>query len=139
MGGLWLIQADGREVHSGLVYTRLIASMILGTTIAAYLLHGPYYLRPESFLSYVLLVGGLSLFLPAWDHQVHNLYTISTFSNCRCLMLIKVYITWILEECNNFCSHWYQLFAAINRCLNSLDSILPIFKHYQWKTFSLRG
>lgn len=139
MGGLWLNQADGREVHSGLIYTRLIASMILGTTIAAYLLHGPYYLRPESVLSYVLLVGGLSLFLPAWDHQVHNLYTIFTYPDCRCLMLIKVYTTDSKGIANNFCSHFYQLFAAINRCLNSLDSNLPISKHYQWKTFSLRG
>lgn len=45
---------------------------MLGTTIAACLLQGPYYLRPESFLPGVLLVGGLSLFLPAYDHQVHN-------------------------------------------------------------------
>ncbi|KAG0619184.1 hypothetical protein M758_4G122300 [Ceratodon purpureus] len=68
---LWTptLVADGREVHSGVIFTRLMASMMIGTTIAACLLQGPYYLRPESFLPYVLLVGGLSLFLPAYDHQ----------------------------------------------------------------------
>lgn len=68
---LWTptLVADGREVHSGVIFTRLMASMMIGTTIAACLLQGPYYLRPEIFLPYVLIVGGLSLFLPAYAHQ----------------------------------------------------------------------
>ncbi|XP_024372470.1 uncharacterized protein [Physcomitrium patens] len=68
---LWTptLVADGREVHSAVIFTRLIASMVLGSIITACLLQGPYFFRPESFLPIVLFVGGISLFFPAYNHQ----------------------------------------------------------------------
>jgi hypothetical protein len=65
-----IFQADGREVHTGLVYACLMASMMLGSTIAASFLCGPFYVIPEIYLPHVLFVAGVSLILPAYDYQV---------------------------------------------------------------------
>lgn len=64
------VQADGREVNSGFIFAQLMASMMLGSSIAALFLCGPFYVLPEIYLPYVLGVAGASLILPAYDYQV---------------------------------------------------------------------
>lgn len=68
---LWIptLVADGRELHSGIIYPCLMASEMLGSIIAAMLLCGPWNVRPEDFLRWVILCAMLSLMVPAYDYQ----------------------------------------------------------------------
>lgn len=67
---LVILQADGRDIHSGMIYAYLMASLMLGSAIAAMLLCGPFNLRPESFLPLIFVAASLALLVPAYDHQV---------------------------------------------------------------------
>lgn len=88
---LWTptLVADGREVHTGLVYACLMASMMLGSTIAATFLCGPFCVIPEIYLPHVLFVAGVSLILPAYDYQ-----EIPVLVTCFCVFHICVGIAW---------------------------------------------
>jgi len=48
-----------------------MASRMLGSSIAALLQCGPLNTPPGAFLPYIFLVAAGSLFLPAYDYQVH--------------------------------------------------------------------
>ncbi|KAL3689719.1 hypothetical protein R1sor_016028 [Riccia sorocarpa] len=61
--------ADGRDIHSGMIYVYLMASLMLGSAVAALLLCGPYTNRPETFLPLVFIIASLALLVPAYDHQ----------------------------------------------------------------------
>ncbi|KAH8938728.1 hypothetical protein BDL97_16G099700 [Sphagnum fallax] len=88
---LWIptLVADGREVQSGLIYTCLMASRMLGSSIAALLQCGPLNTPPGAFLPYIFLVAAGSLFLPAYDYQ-----EIGVLLACFCLFHICVGIIW---------------------------------------------
>ncbi|KAG6557965.1 hypothetical protein Mapa_000144 [Marchantia paleacea] len=68
---LWTptLVADGRDIHSGMIYAYLMASLMLGSAIAALLLCGPFNARPESFLPLIFVAASLALLVPAYDHQ----------------------------------------------------------------------
>eukprot|EP00249_Psilotum_nudum_P016047 c25631_g1_i2 orf=230-1588(+) len=68
---LWspTLVADGRLVHFGLIYPCLMASIMLGSAVAATLLCGPLSERPENFLRFVFGVAAFSLGVPAYDYQ----------------------------------------------------------------------
>ncbi|CAK9866962.1 unnamed protein product [Sphagnum jensenii] len=88
---LWIptLVADGREVQSGLIYTCLMASRMLGSSIAALLQCGPLNTPPGAFLPYIFLVAAGSLFLPAYDYQ-----EIGVLLACFCVFHICVGIIW---------------------------------------------
>uniref|UniRef100_A0A7I4C1F8 Major facilitator superfamily (MFS) profile domain-containing protein n=1 Tax=Physcomitrium patens TaxID=3218 RepID=A0A7I4C1F8_PHYPA len=88
---LWTptLVADGREVQTGLIYACLMGSMMLGSSIAASFLCGPYNVIPEIYVPYVLFVAGASLILPAYDYQ-----DIPVLVTCFSVFHICVGIAW---------------------------------------------
>lgn len=68
---LWTptLVADGRGLHSGMLFPCLMASEMLGSVISAMLLGGPWNVRPEDFLRWVFLCAAFSLVVPAYDYQ----------------------------------------------------------------------
>jgi len=91
-------QADGREVHLGLVYPCLLGARMLGSTIFPWLLTGPSSLLTEDCLMYAFVVLGISLSVIAYDYQVPssmflkfaysiNLFLVSDASDEKCRKL----------------------------------------------------
>lgn len=66
------MQADGRQVQLGTIYIQLMASMMLGSVIAATLMSGPWFLRPEKILTLPLLLSAYALLIAACDYQVRQ-------------------------------------------------------------------
>ncbi|KAL2631766.1 hypothetical protein R1flu_016452 [Riccia fluitans] len=81
--------ADGRDIHSGMIYAYLMASLMLGSAVAAFLLCGPYTTRPENFLPHVFVVASLALLVPAYDHQ-----EIGVLVTVFCIYHVCVGIAW---------------------------------------------
>ncbi|XP_002983842.2 molybdate-anion transporter [Selaginella moellendorffii] len=67
---LWVptIVADGREIYVGSIYVCLMASVMVGTSIAAFLSSFPL-LTPERSLALVLAIASICLLVPAYDYQ----------------------------------------------------------------------
>uniref|UniRef100_A0A0D6R4E6 Major facilitator superfamily (MFS) profile domain-containing protein n=1 Tax=Araucaria cunninghamii TaxID=56994 RepID=A0A0D6R4E6_ARACU len=68
---LWTptIVADGREVNISMIYPCLMGSIMLGSVAVSWLLCGPYFLRPEMYLTYAFVTASFSLAIPAYDYQ----------------------------------------------------------------------
>ncbi|XP_059074236.1 uncharacterized protein LOC131034289 isoform X2 [Cryptomeria japonica] len=68
---LWTptIVADGREVHISMIYPCLMGSIMIGSVAASWLLCGPYFCRPELYLTAVFVTASFSLAIPAYDYQ----------------------------------------------------------------------
>lgn len=65
-----MVQADGREVHLGLIYPSLLGARMLGSTAYPWFVSGPLSLRTEDCLIYVFAVSALVLCIVAYDYQV---------------------------------------------------------------------
>lgn len=68
---LWTptIVADGREVNIGMIYPCLMGSTMLGSLAVSWLLCGPYFTRPEAYLTTAFVTASFSLAVPAYDYQ----------------------------------------------------------------------
>ncbi|MCO5576300.1 hypothetical protein L7F22_030109 [Adiantum nelumboides] len=68
---LWTptLVADGRGLHSGLLFPCLMASEILGSAVSAMVLCGTWNVRAEEFLRWTYPCAAFSLMVPAYDYQ----------------------------------------------------------------------
>ena len=63
---------------------------MLGSTIAASFLYGPFCVIPEIYLPHVLFVAGVSLILPAYDYQVLSFILMWMRETCYTGLTIRV-------------------------------------------------
>lgn len=75
-----LFQADGREVHLGLIYPCLLGAGMLGSTSFPWFVNGLISLRTEDCLLYAFCVAGIVLSVVAYDYQVT---TIIIYQSCQ--------------------------------------------------------
>lgn len=68
---LWTptIVADGREVNISMIYPCLMGSTMLGSLAVSWLLCGPHFMRPETYLTTAFVTASFSLAVPAYDYQ----------------------------------------------------------------------
>ncbi|CAM6109941.1 unnamed protein product [Calypogeia fissa] len=81
--------SDGREIHSGVLYSYFMGSLMLGSVIASIILCGPFPVRPEIFLPWVFLAASLSMVVPGYDYQ-----EIQVLVAAFCVFHICVGIAW---------------------------------------------
>ncbi|KAH7292802.1 hypothetical protein KP509_29G086400 [Ceratopteris richardii] len=88
---LWTptLVADGRGLHSGLLFPCLMASEMLGSAISAMVLYGPWTLRPEDFLRWVYACAAFSMMIPAYDYQ-----EIGVLVSAFCIFHVCFGISW---------------------------------------------
>lgn len=67
-----LFQADGREVHLGLIYPCLLGAGMLGSTLFPWFVSGPLSLRTEDCLLYAFSVAAIVLSVVAYDYHVRK-------------------------------------------------------------------
>ncbi|KAI5075081.1 hypothetical protein GOP47_0009157 [Adiantum capillus-veneris] len=68
---LWTptLVADGRGLHSGLLFPCLMACEMLGSAVSAMILCGPWNVRAEDVLRWIYPCAAISLTVPAYDYQ----------------------------------------------------------------------
>lgn len=89
-----LFQADGREVHLGLIYPCLLGAGMLGSTSFPWFVSGILSLRTEDCLLYAFCVAGIVLSVVAYDYQVRTInYFLSNLSNFHLFSFQHLVIT----------------------------------------------
>lgn len=122
------MQADGRELHLGMVYACLLGSRMLGSTMFPWLIGGSS-LRTEDCLVYTFIISGSVSFVVAYDYQVCQI------DPCVCQLWIRSNEFWllslsILQEVGTLVSLFCLFHVCVGIIIPSLARLRTMWVNY---------